>query len=118
NLPGGYADAASPAPAWTDWGILDDWYHRLLEPGFSYLGWSILLLALLAPLVARRRFGVPYFAGLTLAVLILARYEPTPLHALLALLPNFERIHARSPERALIVFYLGPALLAGATLTT
>jgi len=60
---------------------------------------------------------VPYFAGLSLAVLILARYEPTPLHALMAALPGFERIHARSPERALLVFYIGPALLAGASLT-
>jgi hypothetical protein len=101
------------------WGILDDWYRRLLQPGFSYLGWSVLGLALAAPLLAwrRRSFGVPYFAALSLAVLILARYEPTPLHALVSLLPGFERIHARSPERALIVFYIGPAVLAGATLT-
>ena len=60
---------------------------------------------------------MPYFAGLSLAVLILARYEPTPLHTLMSLLPGFERIHARSPERALIVFYVGPALLAAAALT-
>src|SRR5205085_8070118 len=43
--------------------------------------------------------------------------EATPLHALLSFLPGFERIHARSPERALIIFYLAPAVLAGASLT-
>ena len=117
NLPGGYPEAAMPVATWTDWGIISDWYRRLLQPGFSYLGWSVLVLAVAAPVLARRCFAVPYFAGLSVAVLILARYEPTPLHALFGLLPGFERIHARSPERALIVFYLGPALLAGATVT-
>jgi hypothetical protein len=119
NLPGGYPDALISAPGWSDWGIIDDWYHRLLQPGFSFLGWSVLGLAVAAPILARRRFAfvVAYFAGLSLAVLILAREAPTPLHTLMSLLPGFERIHARSPERALIVFYVGPALLAGATLT-
>jgi hypothetical protein len=117
NLPGGYPEAATPMRAWTDWDILDNWYHRLWQPGFSYAGWSVLGLAVAAPILARRCCAVPYFAGLSVAVLILARYEPTPLHALFALLPGFERIHARSPERALIVFYLGPAMLAGATAT-
>jgi len=117
NLPGGYPDTVTSGAAWSAWGILDNWFQRLLRPGFSYLGWSVLGLAIAAPVLARRRFAVPYFAGLALAVLILARYEPTPLHTLFSVLPGFERIHARSPERALIVFYLGPALLAGATAT-
>src|SRR5437870_10105198 len=117
NLPGGYADGPTTLSSWTDWGILDNWYHRLLQPGFSYVGWSVLGLAVAAPILARRCFAVPYFAGLSVAVLIMARYEPTPLHAFFGLLPGFEGIHARSPERALIVFYLGPAVLAGATAT-
>jgi hypothetical protein len=117
NLPGGYPEAAMSVATWTDWGIITDWYRRLLQAGFSYLGWSVLGLAVVAPVLARRCFAVPYFAGLSVAVLILTRYEPTPLHALFGLLPGFDRIHARSPERALIVFYLGPALLAGATVT-
>jgi hypothetical protein len=33
------------------------------------------------------------------------------------MLPGFERIHVRSPERAMMVFYLGPALLAGIAVT-
>src|SRR5205085_11449596 len=76
-------------------------------------------LALVAPLTLfwRRQRSVAFFAALGLAVLILARREPTPLHAALSLLPGFENIHARSPERALIVFYIAPALLAGATVS-
>ncbi|HEX8967263.1 MAG TPA: hypothetical protein VF937_05235, partial [Chloroflexota bacterium] len=119
NLPGGYpsADVSLMATSWSDWGLIDGLDGLLLSPGFEYIGWPTLLLALLAPLVARRLACVAYFGGLAVAVLILARAEPTPLHAALALLPGFERIHARSPERILIVFYLAPAFLAAATLT-
>ncbi|MCA1644989.1 MAG: hypothetical protein LC797_05785 [Chloroflexi bacterium] len=42
NLPGGYPDAIALTPTWRDWGIIEDWYRRLLRPGFSYLGWSVL----------------------------------------------------------------------------
>src|SRR5439155_25917965 len=97
--------------------FLSGWDRLLLEPGFHFLGWTTLGLALCAPLFGGRRYGVPFFAALSIGVLILARYQPTPLHAALSLLPGFERIHARSPERAMIVFYLGPALLAGIAVT-
>ncbi len=117
NLPGGYPSSTSPqaSPGWLDWGIIEDWQVRLLEPGFHYVGWVVLALALAAPLLARLRMGVPFFAALSVAVLILARFTPTPLHALFDVLPAFEQTHAHAPERALIVFFLGPALLAGAT---
>jgi hypothetical protein len=120
NLPGGYpnADVVLASAAWSDWGFLNGWDHLLLEPGFHFLGWTPLGLALCAPLVSGRRYGVPFFAVLSIGVLILARYQPTPLHAALSILPGFERIHARSPERAMIVFYLGPALLAGLTVSS
>ncbi|HET6316746.1 MAG TPA: hypothetical protein VFG86_09825, partial [Chloroflexota bacterium] len=117
NLPGGYPPPSPPVahPGPLDWGIIEDWQTRLLEPGFHYLGWAVLALALLAPFVARARMAVPFFAATAVAVLVLARFEPTPLHALLGLLPGFERTHAHAPERALIVFFLAPALLAGAS---
>jgi len=117
NLPGGYPPPSSPVPTpgWLDWGFIEDWHARLLEPGFHYVGWVVLALALAAPLLARARMAVPFFAPLSVAVLILARSAPTPLHALLGALPAFERTHAHAPERALIVFFLGPALLAGAS---
>jgi hypothetical protein len=121
NLPGGYPDADVTYAdwSWTSWGLVADWKQRLLEPGFHYLGWTTLALALAAPVLVRhwnwRRHAVPFFVALPLAVLVLARYEPTPLHSLMSILPGFERLHARSPERSLIVLYLGPALLAGIT---
>lgn len=122
NLPGGYpgADVSLRATTWNDWGIIDGWQRLLLQPGFEYIGWPALLLAVGAlALLLRRRppWTVVYFAALGMVVLILARAEPTPLHALFSLLPGFERIHARSPERALIVFYLAPAILASTSVT-
>ena len=50
-------------------------------------------------------------------MLVLSRYEPTPLHWALSVLPGYARLTERSPERALIVFYLPCALLAAATVT-
>nr|MDQ3835050.1 hypothetical protein [Actinomycetota bacterium] len=40
----------------------------------------------------------------------------TPVHSLLYLLPYFERIHPHNPDRAIVIFYLGGAMLAGAGL--
>jgi hypothetical protein len=144
NLPGGYADAdvSLRATTWLNWGIIDNWDRLLLQPGFEYIGWPALLLALLAvPLLLSRYASQPnsrrtnssapryspglgyrppmlaYFVALGVVVLVLARAQPTPLHALFSLLPGFEHIHARSPERAMIVFYLAPAILAGASVT-
>ncbi|MDQ4099401.1 MAG: YfhO family protein [Chloroflexota bacterium] len=80
-----------------------------------YAGGATLALALLAPLLAGRRFAVPFFGVAALIALTLT-LNPTPLHALFALLPRFQVLHEHYPERALIVFYLPLALLAGATI--
>jgi hypothetical protein len=119
NLPGGYPPnpAAPPPPTLVDWGILDGWDQLLFSPGFYYVGGATLALAVAGVVLARGRFAAPYFAGLALVALVLARYQPTPLHAAFDLLPGFERVAARAPERAMLVFYLGPALLAGAAVT-
>jgi hypothetical protein len=79
-----------------------------------YVGGATLALALLAPLLARRRFAVPFFALASLAALTLT-LNTTPLHRVFYLLPRFQTIHEHYPPRVLVVFYLGPALLAGAT---
>jgi hypothetical protein len=117
NLPGGYAppDPSATSPGLLDWGIIEDWQTRLLMPGFHYVGWVVLALALAAPLLARARFAVPFFAAASVVTLVIARWSPTPLNELFNLLPWFERIHGHAPERALIVFFLGPAMLAGAS---
>ena len=119
NLPGGYPDAevSLRATSWNDWGVIGNWDRLLLEPGFEYIGLPVFVLAVAAIPLVLRHGRLLFFAVLGLVVLVLARAEPTPLHALFSLLPGFERIHARSPERALIAFYLAPAILAGFGLT-
>ncbi|QIN77471.1 YfhO family protein [Rubrobacter marinus] len=111
NLAGGYPDAKG-AGGWT----VEDW-RLLLEPGLFYAGVTVLALALVAPFIARGRSATPYFAGLCLAALVLSGAEPTPLHSALSLLPRFGQLHPHFPERAMVVFFLGAALLAGATLS-
>jgi hypothetical protein len=68
--------------------------------------------------VARGRFAVPYFAALSFGAFVLSLKEPTPLHSALYLLPRMAQLHPHSPERVMVVFYLGVAILAGAALTS
>jgi hypothetical protein len=79
-----------------------------------YAGGVTLALALLAPLLARRRFATPFFAAMSVVAFTLT-LRPTPLHWLFALLPRFQTLHEHYPERVLVVFYFGLAMLAGAT---
>ena len=118
NLAGGYPDAEGGAGAeetggWyvADWGLL-------LEPGYYwYAGIAVLSLALVAPLLARGRYAVPYFAALALGALVLSGQGPTLLHTALYLLPLFDQVHPHRPERVMVIFYLGTALLAGSALS-
>ncbi len=112
NLAGGYPSDIRVQGGWS----LGDW-SLLLEPGFWYAGLTVVALALVAPLIARRRFAVPYFAVLSVGALVLTGQGPTPLHSALYLLPYFERLHPHDPDRVLVVFYLGAALLAGSAVT-
>jgi membrane protein YfhO len=115
NLAGGYAGEGATAP--TGGWSLGDW-KRLLVPGNVYVGLLTASLALVAPLVARGRHAVPYFAFLSLAVLTLSGQGPTLLHSTLYdLLPAFDRLHPHAPQRVTMVLYLGLAMLAGATLS-
>ncbi len=90
---------------------------RLLGPNGWYMGASTAVLAVIALPLARARYAVPFFALLSVGTIILAGQQTTPLHALLyGLLPRFEALHRHYPDRILVVFYLAPALLAGATI--
>ena len=83
-----------------------------------YMGGATLALALVAPLLARRLHAVPYFGLLSLGTGVLTVAASTPLHEVLyALVPRFETLHRHAPERITTVFYLGPAILAGATVS-
>lgn len=120
NLAGGdYSQVSAEAADTGGWSV-HKLAHNLLDQnerlGRWYLGGAICALAIVAPFVARRRFAVHFFAGLSLVTMILTLHEG-PLHRLFYLLPRFRQLHQHLPDHILIVFYLGPALLTGATVT-
>jgi hypothetical protein len=93
----------------------------LATPGAWYVGISVLALAVAAPFVARRQIGRPlwYFGITSVGALLMTGTVETPLHWLLYhLLPGFASLHPHAPERILTVAYLGPALLAGAAMSS
>lgn len=114
SLAGGYGGSQLVKGGWG----LENW-AAVLNPLASklYMGGVAYALALLAPVVARKSFATPYWAALSLGALILSSQGPTPLHALLYLLPGFGRLHQHYPDRVMMVFYLGTALLAGAAVS-
>jgi hypothetical protein len=115
NLAGGY-----PNPKMGLGWSIEDWDRLFLPSGQLYAGAAVLALALAAPLLVRgdaTRFAVPFFAALSLFALTFAGRGTTLLHSVLYLLPGLERMHPHAPPRVMLVFYLGTALLAGATLT-
>ena len=79
------------------------------------LGGVTLVLALLAPLVAGRRFAIPFFLPVTLIAFVLA-LDTTILHEIFYLIPRYEDLHEHDPWRTVALGTLGPAVLAGATL--
>ena len=108
NLADGYS-SPKPGLGWS----MHNWYQLVASPGANYAGAAVVALALCAPLVARGRFAVPYFAALALCALTLSGKGSTLLHSVLHLLPKFENIHPHYPQRAMLVFYLCTALRAG-----
>ena len=113
NLAGGEYTGQS-AYAASVGGIRSSVLDGLMTPSLYYPGAASVALAIIALLLARGRLAVPYAAVLSFGAIILAIRATTPLHALLyALLPRFEALHRHWPERATMVGYLGPALLAG-----
>ncbi len=115
NLAGGYAD--------NEFLVLRGWSLRqwstLLSPGSVwYAGGAAVALAAVAPVLARRRMAVPYWATLCIITLILSGQGPSPVHWVFYHLPGFAQLHPHGPDRIVMVFYLGAALLAGATITS
>lgn len=76
------------------------------------LGGAVIALGLFGIVLGWRRAGTPYFALLTITVLILA-LDWTPLHWLVYRIPRYEVIHEHDPWRVLALLAIGPAMLAG-----
>jgi hypothetical protein len=72
-----------------------------------------LVLLFIAPVLARHRSPVVYFAILTVAVQLLTLRNSYGLRPLLSVLPRFKDLHDHSPHRTLAVAMIGPAVLAG-----
>lgn len=118
NLSGGSYDAvgASSTGGWR----IDQLIDRLLTmddgSGRWYAGGVAIALAVLAPLMVRRRYQMAFFVPFGLVVLILILRE-TIVHKALYLIPAFEQFHGHRPDRVLTVFPIVPAILAGAVVT-
>jgi hypothetical protein len=115
NVSGGTYEATGSAggKGWTVPQLLDHVLDSRFRPRRYYFGTAMVMLALLAPLVARRRYAVPYFTLLTVVGMVLT-LGPTPVHFLFYLLPRFESLHAHNEARILGVILIGPAMLAAA----
>jgi len=118
NIPGGdYAALGQPSqfPPYEVVHIV--W--NIFGSGFATraLSWggAGLVLALLAPALARARFGVPFFAALTAVVWTLT-LEWTPLHELFYLIPRFQSLHEHNAPQVTTIVGIAPAMLAAATL--
>ena len=90
--------------------IPGDVWDRLFLSDFYYPGVATLALALLAIVLAQRRYAAPYFIGLGIVGMILSAPRSTPFHDLLyAILPRFEALHSHWPERVMLVGFIAPA---------
>jgi hypothetical protein len=78
-------------------------------------GGAIIVLALLAPALARGRHAVPFFAGVTVIAYLLT-LDTTPVHHLLYLIPQYKELHEHDPWRVVAAAGIGPPLLAAASL--
>jgi hypothetical protein len=91
---------------------------QLLGTGYfqrpNAVGGAAVVLSLLAVFFARKRFAVPYFAGMTVVVFTLSTGK-TPLHELFYLIPKFKELHEHYAPQVNSVVMIGPAILSGAT---
>ncbi len=100
-------------PPWT----VKELFFHVVGSGYANrattLGGAVIVLALLAPLLVRRRYAVPFFCVLTVVPFILSLHT-TPLHYLFYLIPTFRSFHEHDPWRVYSVATIGPAVLSGA----
>jgi hypothetical protein len=82
-----------------------------------YLGGVTLGFALLGLVVARRRYAVPFFAIASIVIPLLVMRD-NPIHLLFDYLPRYQVLNDHAPFRWFALYYLMPAMLAGAVAET
>ena len=99
----------------------EGWRRLILPPSDFYVGAGVVSLALCAPLLALRRgsvrYGVPFFAGLSIVAFTLSGRGTTLIHTALYELPMLEGLLPYRSQRFMVVFFLGAAMLAGAAIS-
>ena len=100
---------------WRSWQFFDRLTGEMTRNGRWYLGMAGLAVILIAwPLLGRRK-DVPFFTLYSLGILAMIQ-RGSPVRWPFNLLPDFASIHSHSPDRILIVFFIGPAVLCAAIL--
>jgi hypothetical protein len=100
-------------PPWTVQHLLAQLMGSAYERRSAAVSGAVLVLACLAPFLARRRFAVPFWTWLVLAATILT-LGTTPLHLIAYLIPGFRSLHEHDAWRIYALTPLGFAMLAGA----
>jgi hypothetical protein len=117
-LAGGYGELGASGTLNEPWSVtylatqvlgMGDGYHFRA----AGLGGAVVVLALFGVFFGKDRYGVPYFAIVTLVSLIMT-LDATPLHRLAYLIPRYQELHEHDPWRVVALGCLGPAMLSGA----
>lgn len=119
NLAGGsYASLGGGGTLNAPW-ELDYLFTQIMGMGTGYhhraagFGGAVVVLMLLSLILARTRFAVPFFAGLTIVSLVLT-LDTTPIHHFFYLIPRYQELHEHDPWRVVSLASIGPAVLCGA----
>jgi hypothetical protein len=99
---------------WRLWQMLNNSLNSEFVARRVYIGTAVIVLALLAPFLARRKYSVPYFFIFSLVCAILMLF-PTIVHEPFYLLPRFKAMHSHTTYRILAIGMIGPAMLAAAS---
>ena len=118
NVAGGVYRGSGATEARIGGASSDAVISRIFEPSLYYPGAVTLALAVAAVVLMRRRHATLFWLGLAAVTIVLAMPVTTPLHWLFYLLPRFEELHSHWPERAVLITYLAPAMLAGSLVSS
>lgn len=106
---------ATAQPGWR----MDQALNNLLNAEFVsrrvYIGTAIVVLALIAPFLVRKRFAAPFFLGVaffSFNLILISSWFNEPFF----LIPGFENLHTHSSYRILGAALIAPVMLAAAAL--